>query len=99
MKEIQDFTQLRAEQHQEQNQKQEYKFIGSMLLIPGMKIFQFNLKTREVKETIINRKNTAVSLITGASAGNAKAQFNPDCIYLQALNLKNAKRKFQKQIS
>ncbi len=71
--------------------KQEYKKIGSIVLKPGMTLFSFDLKTRILEPVKIERKETMID-ITGRIVKNARAEYNPSAIYIQALNMKNAKK-------
>lgn len=86
----------KVEAHEEVNQKQEFKFIGSVNLQKGMTLFEFNPETLLLQEVKIEKK---VSIgLKGQEVRTNKANYNPKCIYLQALNLKNAKRKVLKHI-
>lgn len=77
--------------HAQVKQKQEYKFIGSIRMIRGLKLYSFNTSTFKLKVVEIQRK---VSVgMEGEAVKHNKAQYNPKLIYVQALNEKNAARK------
>lgn len=91
-----------AEQELKQNNQEivapvrhEYKKIGSINLKRGMTLFEFDSKTLKLKPVEIDRKETMVD-INGKVVKNARATYNPNALYIQALNIKNAKRKVMK---
>lgn len=62
-----------------------------------MRLYEFNYKTGECREV-----GTETKLELDVTSGqpvtrrSAKVQWNPDCVYLQALNHRNAIRKLVK---
>jgi len=80
--------------HQKKDQKQEYKLIGSLLLKRGLKLWSYNQTTGELKPAEIVRK--VMIGYNGKEKKSNKVQFSPDCLYLQALNRKNAIKKINK---
>lgn len=91
----QDAERTRTEQLE--RQKQEQRYLGSLLRLPGMRLYEFNYKTGECREV-----GTETKLELDVTSGqpvtrrSAKVQWNPDCVYLQALNHRNAIRKLVK---
>jgi hypothetical protein len=75
-------------------QEKEYKFIGSLILKPGHSIFKYNELTWEITLPEINRQ-IAVKL-DGKPIKKQKILFEPNCIYIAALNKRNAERKIKK---
>lgn len=75
--------------------KQEYKKVGSINLKRGMTLYEFDFKTCELKPVEIDRKEMMID-INGNPVKNAKAKYNPNALYIQALNMKNAKKKVMK---
>lgn len=75
--------------------KQEYKKVGSINLRRGMTLYEFDFKTLVLKPVQIDRKETMVD-ITGNPVKNARATYNPNAFYIQALNMKNAEKKVMK---
>ena len=59
--------------------------IYQMRRIKGLTLFEFNKITKELKPATIKYE-----------IGKSKVVYQKDCLYLQALNLNNAKRKLQK---
>ena len=85
-----------TEIHGEAKQKQEFKFLGTIRLKPGLKLYSLNTKTIELKEVEV--KKTKDVNFNGEEVKNDHALYNPDCIYFQALNQTNAERKASKVI-
>lgn len=77
--------------------EQHYKFVGSIKLIKGLKLWQLNVKTLELSEVEITKK--AAIRFDKKEVSAKKAQFNPDCIYVQALNRANAEKKIIKLVN
>ena len=76
-------------------QKQEFKFIGTIKPIKGLTLFAYNIKTQELRIVEI-QKNTIVNF-DKTSSTNSKAFINPnEDIIIQALNFNNAKKKIIK---
>ena len=74
----------------------ESKFIGSILHKAGHTLFEINLKTGAIKEAVITKK---VSVgIDMKPVFERKVCVNKDCYYLEALNVRNAKKKFLKKM-
>ena len=72
----------------------ELKYIGSILHQSGHTLFEINLNTGIIKEAVITRE---VSVgIDGKPIFKRKVNINKECYYLEALNVKNAKKKFLK---
>lgn len=78
-----------------EQQKQEYKLIGSMRKVPGHTLFSFNVQTGEIKP---------VKLVCEASIGldgkpvfKEKITVEKDCYYEQVLNRKNFVKRLKKR--
>ncbi len=94
MKELENFGKLKTEVHQEANKKQEYKFIGDIILKTGCKLFAYDAERDTMKEIVV--KKNKVASFAGESIENSKAQYNPKYVYFQAINEKNARKKLDK---
>lgn len=70
-----------------EQQRQEYKLIGSIRKVPGHTLFSFNVKTREIKPVKLVRE--ASIGLDGNPVFKEKITVEKDCYYEQALNLKN----------
>lgn len=73
--------------------KKESKLIGSMKVIPGLTLFEMDMKSGEIRKAVFKE-----TIATFGGGGSSKLEFNPNSMYVQALNLKNAKRKFEKRV-
>lgn len=74
-----------------EQKKHEYHYIGSQRKIAGCTLFSFNTITRELKIANIT-KCKVFDMAKMAAAHNDKVAVEKNCIYLQALNKKNALR-------
>lgn len=73
----------------EANQRQEYKYMGTISLKPGMKLFKFSPQDAELTEVEIKKTK---------DVKNDQVLYDPRCIYFPALNRTNAERKATKII-
>lgn len=71
------------------------KFIGSMKKIPGHTLFEFNLETLMLGRAEV--KQEAAITGNGGHKVTTRVDQKENCIYIQALNLKNARRKLLRQ--
>jgi hypothetical protein len=77
-----------TEIHQIQEQKQEFKLLGSIRLIPGLTMFEFNWEKMTIEKLEV-KKDEFINF-DGSNAHKRKAQVKINCLYFQALNFKNA---------
>lgn len=80
-------------------QKQEHRFLGTVIRRPGLTLFGYNSKSKTVQVVEVNtqhsyRYNEKTKKV-GVSS-RTRAQVRDGCMYVQALNLKNAIRKVRK---
>lgn len=76
-------------------QEKQYKLIGRMRPQPGQKVFEINCTTGECKEAKF--VTSAVNFVSAANGDNSprkKIITNENCMYIVALNKKNALKKF-----
>lgn len=90
----------KTELQQRKRQQTEFKLIGSMRHRTGLTLFSGNVKTGEVKPAEYVKErilewNDAIRYIKNGSV-KRKVQIEKDCVYFEALNLENAKKKFEK---
>jgi hypothetical protein len=76
---------------QEKKDKQEYKYVGKVHIKSGCKLWAYNPKEDKMNEVTIAALGT-IDFFGNVIEGG-KAQFNPNFIYFQAINKKNALRK------
>ena len=69
-------------------QKQEFKLIGRTRKVPGHTMFSYNLKTGEIKPADIQQCKS-IDYVSRKPMSNAKIVIEKDCVYRQALNVKN----------
>lgn len=74
----------------------EYHIIGSQRRIPGHTLFAYNQKTREWKVADL-RRDVEVD-VNGKPVYKNAVSIHPHTIYVQALNLENAKKKYMKML-
>ena len=83
-----------TEIHAPVKKKQEYKRVGKIMLKKGLKLYQYNFVKEELKLVEVDK---FIKLdTTGKVVKQNKAQYDDNCIYVQALNDKNAARKIIK---
>lgn len=84
----------RVAQEQVDKQQKEYHLIGRQRKVSGHTLFEFNRKTKEIRTADISRE--VIVGMDGNPIYKTKTDVNQDCFYLQALNVKNAKKKLVK---
>lgn len=95
---LEDIKSDRIEIVAEQQQKKEIKLIGRQRKIRGLILWEFNYKTKELHPAKFQPLSI---MISGGGAGTettevSKVRVNENCIYLQALNRKNAIKQLNK---
>ena len=85
---------LRAAQEQVDKQQKEYYLIGQQRKVSGHTLFEFNRKTKEIRPADISRE--VVVGMDGNPIYKTRTDVRQDCFYIQALNVKNAKKKLVK---
>lgn len=77
-----------------QEKQQEYHLVGQVLKRAGHTLFEYNKKTHKVR--IADIFHSAAITVYGNVQHETRCNANNECIYLQALNLKNAIRHLTK---
>lgn len=85
---------VRVRQEVKQKQQAEYKKIGYIKHRSGHTLFSFNVKTHEWKVAEI--VGTATINFDRTVTREKKVTVEKDCIYIEALNLKNAKKRLMR---
>lgn len=86
-------------QTQEQ-EKKHVKLIGSQIAVKGLTLWEYNVKTKEIKEAEFQKQDL---VLTSLDINEINRQFRtkvlvkPDCVYRQALNKKNLIKKLKKE--
>lgn len=80
--------------------QQEYKHIGSIKYRPGSTLWQFNTETGELKPAKVTVKEQLVWTSKGNCTKKTRSVIYEDkCVYVQALNRKNAEKKILRVIN
>ena len=79
-----------------QQKQQEFKFIGSYRKMPGMTLFKYNRKTKEIMPDPLQYSKD-VDFKTQEPTSKPKLVVEKGCIYLWALNKKNCIKKLRKE--
>lgn len=81
-----------TKQHEERKAPAEFHLIGQLKKTKGHTLFSYNTKTGEWKVAPVIRE--VLVGVDGKPVYNTKIVIEKDCIYYQALNLKNAIKKW-----
>lgn len=87
---------IKVESKIQAEKKQEFKQIGRTIKKPGQHLFAYNTETSKVYKVEIQQVKTVDFTKTDCSP--SRAIVNPNHPMLWAINLKNAERKFGKNI-
>lgn len=74
------------------------KFLGTIRKIRGLKLYKLSLKTGEISEVKLEKTGTA-KFTNVPQKDTDTVKIEEHYLYEQALNNKNAKRKFQKRVN
>src|SRR5690554_6095561 len=77
----------------------ELKYVGSLKIKRGHRVFEVNISTLEINEATYDEKTDFV--LSNDKMKNSKRKkliINKDCVYVSALNAKNAIKKINKGI-
>jgi hypothetical protein len=98
----------KTEEQEVREARKELQLIDSSRLVPGLNVFELNLKTfgvRQIKPEskdveVIDKKNmlTGQSMKGFGTKMRVKYTINENCLYVQAINLKKASEKFEKHL-
>ena len=72
-------------------QRKEYRFIGSQKHIPGLVLYEYDLTTGDLRPADV--KTTLSLTVDGKLDSSRKVNSKELCLYVQALNKENAMRK------
>ena len=97
MKETQQLKQKTQEVAKVKEERKQQKVGTFRKPYKNMILFQLNLKTLLVS-AVEYAENKAVITESGAVKTEKKLVHNPECLYVWALNMKNAQRKFRNEI-
>lgn len=83
-------------QQEERKAPAEFHLIGSQRRVPGHTLFAYNQKTKTWKVADL-RRNVAVD-VNGKPVYKNEISIEADTVYIQALNMVNAKKKYLKML-
>lgn len=88
----------KTELHQKQQQKKEYKLIASARHKKGMTLFSYNTHNGDLKPAEYQKESSislqqAMLISKGHGDVTRKVVIEKDCIYFEALNMANARKK------
>jgi len=100
MKELlRDFTHNNIEIREEQQQKKEIKLLGRQRKVPGLILWEYNERTKLLIEAKYKKEDLVISSLSLSPEDITKSNkvvVNENCVYIQALNFRNAKKKLKK---
>lgn len=99
MKIVQDIPSLVKSNKQQEERKApaEFHFVGAENRVRGHILFSYNTKTGEWKQASLRRE--ARVGIDGKPVFKTIVAKEPDCVYVQALNLANAKKRLAREVN
>ena len=101
MKELENIQKDTIKIHAESEKKKEIKFLGSQRKIKGLKLWEFNLDTKELKEAEYKKERMVLpglKALPNKKAIRRQVEIKENGIYIQALNRENALRKLRNRI-
>lgn len=77
----------------EAKQQKEFKHQGSVIPHPGHTLFEYSIKENTIRKASFSESNIDFTAAEkGQIARKRKVMMKPDCVYVSALNHKNATR-------
>lgn len=94
MKELSPIVTVKTEQVRPD--KREYKFLGTLRRGDGHTIYEYNIVTEEIKPSMFAISSYNYwSVLKGDYSIRRRINVRENCLYLSALNVENAERKFK----
>ena len=79
-----------------ERQAKEYRLIGSEKRIPGLILFEYDMTTGELRRADVD--TSCILQMNGGLIAQRKVNKRELCLYIQALNEKNAMRKVREML-
>ena len=77
--------------------KKEARLIGSQLKVPGHTLFEYNTLTKTLEKATFKKQDLVLKYLDISTLHiNSRVEFKSDCIYVQALNKKNALKRLKR---
>lgn len=100
MKELtNEFKETEVEIVVEKQQRKEIKLLGSQRKIPGLTLWEYNLKSKELAPAEFKKEDVRLNTLSTAKAAlsnHHKVEVKIDCFYIQALNKRSAMKKINR---
>lgn len=104
MKELDPISQdkelTKTEIQAEQEKKKEVILIGKQRRIPTLTLWEYNTKNHTITPATFSKQDVVLESINELTSINSKISLRvdtrEDCVYVQALNIKNAVKKLSK---
>lgn len=74
-------------------QRKEFARIGAQRRLPGLTLYEYDLTTGEIREADVETEATL--RLDGPVGRSGRVDAKELCLYVQALNIENARRKFR----
>lgn len=74
-------------------QRREFGRIGAQRRLPGLTLYEYDLTTGEIREADVETEATL--RLDGPVGRSGRVDAKELCLYVQALNIENARRKFR----
>ncbi len=74
-------------------QRKEFGRIGAQRRLPGLTLYEYDLTTGEIREADVETEATL--RLDGPVGRTGRVDAKELCLYVQALNIENARRKFR----
>lgn len=74
-------------------QRREFGRIGAQRRLPGLTLYEYDLTTGEIREATVETEATL--RLDGPVGRSGRVDAKELCLYVQALNIENARRKFR----
>lgn len=77
-------------------QRKEFGRLGAVRRLPGLTLYEYDLTTGEIREAAVETEATL--RLDGPVGRTGRVDAKELCLYVQALNIGNARRKFRAMI-
>lgn len=88
-----EFQDSQVEIVEEKQQRKEIKLIGQQRKVPGLTLWEFNRKTKELNKAQFKKQDILINTLKVSASASTKSNrviVNEGCFYFQCLNRKNA---------
>ena len=97
MKEIQQHSQDQVKNVRSAEIAYQHNIVGRIRRIPGLILWKMSMKSGEIRKVEVEDSDLTTFESKGQKS-KSRVKYESDHLYVQALNIKNAKRKFEKAV-